>query len=79
MKKFTIIILQKIILIISKILQKIILMNLIHQIRIKLMNNIKSITKAFIINKLILKIKKYEIYNLKINKMIITNLNKMIY
>ena len=49
------------------------------------MNNIKSITKAFIINKLILKIKTYEIYNLKINKiniinkMIITNLNNIIY
>ena len=60
-------------------------MNLINQIRIKLINNIKSITKAFIINRLILKIKTYEIYNLKINKinrinkMIITNLNKMIY
>ena len=55
------------------------------------MNNIKLITKAFTINRLILKIKTYEIYNLKINKinrintinrinkMIIKNLNKMIY
>ena len=59
MIKFMIIMVQKIILIIFKILQKIILMNLIHQIRIQLMNSIKLITKVFMINKFISKIKKY--------------------
>ena len=59
MIEFTIIMVQEIILIIFKILQKIILMNLIHQIRIQLMNSIKLITKVFMINKFISKMKKY--------------------